>query len=55
MLLHEGLEEAAGLFRILCDILLQFGDRHSGRIGHCVGGRVSQRVKRTLRRNCQTS
>jgi hypothetical protein len=38
MLLHEGLEEAAGLFRIFCNILLQYGYRQSGRISHCVGG-----------------
>src|SRR5271166_4829944 len=39
MLLHEGLEEAAGLFRIFSNILLQVWCRHSGRISHCVGGR----------------
>src|ERR1700746_791282 len=39
MLLHEALEKAAGLFRILCNILLQCGYRPSSRIGHCVGGR----------------
>jgi hypothetical protein len=40
MLLHEALEEAAGLFRIFCKIVLQIGHRHCGRIGHCVGGRI---------------
>jgi len=40
MLLHEGLEEAAGLFRIFCNILFSFGCRHSGRFRRCGGGRV---------------
>src|SRR6516162_316239 len=38
MFLHEALEEAAGLFRIFCNILLQIGYRHSARFGHCMGG-----------------
>ena len=38
MLLHEGLEQAAGLLRIFSDIPLQWGYRYGAHIDHLVGG-----------------